>query len=117
MFKNLDGEGNSNHTEINFAEIDQSFDKWRDHVGLEMTDKHEYTGRLFYPWNLTKANIHKRKNWKDQDVMKAIASSCKAGVARLINIAKSKDANDRMKQELEKGKKWLNQYQIKLNRL
>ena len=117
MFKNLDGEGNSNHTEINFAEIDQSFDKWRDYVGLEITDKHEYTGRLFYPWNLTKANIHKRKNWKDQEAMKALAASCEMGVNRLIKLIKVKGANSRDKQELEKGKKWLNQYQLKLSKL
>lgn len=117
MFKNLDGGGNSNYTDISFAKIDQSFDRWRDHVGLEMTDRNEYTGRLFYPWNLTKANIHKIKNWKDQEAMRAIACSCKAGVARLVSLIKDNNATDRDKQELEKGKKWLSQYQIKLNRL
>jgi len=117
MFKNLEGEGNSNHTDINFAMIGQSFDQWRDSVGLEITDKNEYTGRLFYPWNLTKANIHKSKNWKDQEVMKAIASSCEAGVNRLIKLIKSNSADERSKKELEKGKKWLNQYQIKSERL
>ena len=116
MFKNLDGES-SNHTDINFATIGQSFDEWREYVGLEMTDKNEYTGRLFYPWNLTKANIHKVKNWKDQETMKALAASCEVGVNRLIKLIKTKDASVRDKEELEKGKKWLSQYQIKSNRL
>jgi len=117
MFKNLEGEGNNNHTDINFAMIGQSFDQWRDCVGLEMTDKNEYTGRLFYPWNLRKANIHKSKNWQDQEVMKAIASSCESGINRLIKLIKSNIASQRDQEELEKGKRWITQYQIKSNRL